>query len=124
MIEIPLGKHSKARVWLEEQPSLVYRAAGVAERVVGAGRSARSGNGRVAEEALIARGGRAQCGLLGADFVPRGDGQLVVRVSTCGREGPPVEGEGRWPGSSTACARALPASTPPPSSPARCGGTP
>jgi hypothetical protein len=81
MIDLDLGKHRKARVWLDELPATQVPAGRIVTRVF---RSAKLGPTRSktgALEVFIPLGARFMYGLLGGRFQPSAGNELRLEIS-------------------------------------------
>lgn len=91
MIALDLGSHRKARVWLTELPNVPYQVEEIREYHYEAWHKAEAVATQAAIEVLIPRGGRAQYGFLGGEFVPCTSAQLIAKLFVSGRNGETVE---------------------------------
>ena len=82
MQNLDLDVHSKARIWIQEKPDLLYPVDEIITQLLETGLSQKSETRQVALEILIPVGARVCYGFLGANFTPNNSGELSLEVRT------------------------------------------
>ena len=82
MRSLELGKHRKARVWINQLPDASFVPSVVAKVVISTDGTSGQGNIQAAIELFIPLGPRAMYGLLGARFVANQSGELIIEIGS------------------------------------------
>ena len=80
MQKIELDFHSKAYIWMDSNPGIIYSASEVLTKEVCTDLPRKSDRKQAALEILIPVGARFLYGLLGAEFIPNDSGKFSLEV--------------------------------------------
>ena len=81
MQNIDFDLHSKARVWITDNPSIIYPALDIVTQDIKSGLKCKSAPRKAALEINIPVGPRSCYGLLGAKFIPNNSGNLSLEIA-------------------------------------------
>ncbi len=81
MQNIDFDLHSKARVWITDNPSIIYPALDIVTQNIKSGLDYKSAPRKAALEINIPVGPRSCYGLLGAKFIPNNSGNLSLEIA-------------------------------------------